>query len=73
MEDWYELKNDGETRGRIKIAVKFIPKGERDRLGKAVVDAYFPMRKNNRLTLYQDADTPPVKQVNRDVGYFAKF
>ena len=28
-----------------------------------IEDAYFPLRKNNRLTLYQDADTLPSPRV----------
>ena len=45
------------------MSVQFFPKDEEDRLSKNVIDAYFPMRENNRLTLYQDADTPQLPQV----------
>ena len=71
MEDLYELKTKkGEVRGKIKLSIQFFPKDESDRLGKEVIDAYFPMRQNNRLTLYQDADTPSVKQVNENNAFF---
>ena len=64
IERWFDLDNNGEACGRIKLSVQFFPKDEEDRLSKDVPDAYFPVRKNNRLTLYQDADTPQAPQVN---------
>ena len=64
IEGFFDLVNNGEACGRIKLSVKFFPKDEEDRLTKDVPDAYFPVRQNNRLTLYQDADTPQVPQVN---------
>ena len=63
IEGWFDLVADGESQGRIKLSVKFLPKEEEDRLKKEVAYAYFPLREGNRLTLYQDADTPQLPQV----------
>ena len=67
LEDWFELQNNGETQGRIKMSIQFFSKEEEDRLCKDVPDAYFPVRQNNRLTLYQDADTPQLPQVTKKI------
>ena len=65
IEGWFDLDNNGETNGKIKMSIQFFPKDtDEERLGKDVPDAYFPVRQNNRLTLYQDADTPQLPQVN---------
>ena len=63
IEDCFDLKYEGEPVGQIRMSVQYFPKDEEDRLSKEVPDAYFPMRENNRLTLYQDADTPKLPQV----------
>ena len=63
IEGWFDLENNGENCGTIKLSMQFFSKEEEDRLSKDVPDAYFPMRQNNRLTLYQDADTPQLPQV----------
>ena len=70
IEGWFDLDNNGEANGRIKMSVQFFPKDEEDRLSKNVIDAYFPMRENNRLTLYQDADTPQLPQVCNAKKYY---
>ena len=63
IEGWYDLTDaNGEGQGRIKLSVQFFPKDEEERLGKGVPDAYFPVRENNRFTLYQDADTPRLRR-----------
>ena len=61
---WFNLDNNGNAGGRIKMSIQFFPTDEEARLSKDVPDAYFPVRKNNKLTLYQDADTPQVPQVS---------
>ena len=58
IEGWFDMEQNGEAAGKLKMSIQFFPKDEDDRLSKEVPDAYFPMRENNRLTLYQDADTP---------------
>ena len=63
IEDCFDLKHEGKQVGKIRMSVQYFPKDEEDRLTKEVPDAYFPMRENNRLTLYQDADTPKLPQV----------
>ena len=64
VEGWFDLDNNGTACGQIKLSIQFFSKDEEERLSKDVPDAYFPARHNNRLTLYQDADTPQVPQVN---------
>ena len=56
----FELK---ESNKGTKRKLKDVEKIEDDRESKDVSDAYFPARQNNRLTLYQDADTPHISQV----------
>ena len=63
IEGWFDLTDaNGEGQGRIKLSVQFFPKDEEERLGKGGPDAYFPVRDNNRFTLYQDADTPQLRR-----------
>ena len=63
IEGWFDLENNGENYGRIKMSIQYFSTEEEDRLGKKIPDAYFEERTNNRLTLYQDADTPQLSQV----------
>ena len=54
----------GKPQGRLEMKVQYFPKNKlSSTLCEEIPDAYFPMRKNNRLTLYQDADTLPLPQV----------
>ena len=49
------------------MKAQFIPKSKLNGiLCDEIEDAYFPLRKNNRLTLYQDADTLPSPRVTKD-------
>lgn len=46
------------------MKAQYIPKSELNGiLCDEIEDAYFPLRNNNRLTLYQDADTLPSPRV----------
>ena len=63
VEGWFDLKHKGKNKGKIKMSIQFFSKDEPIRCQKSVPDAYFPMTTNNRLTLYQDADTPQLTQV----------
>ena len=53
-----------KIQGSIQMKVQYIPK---DKLGgtlcQEIPDSYFPIRQNNRFTLYQDAETLPSPKV----------
>ena len=61
--DWFDLTRDGKKQGRIRLAIKFTAKTNTDETDANVKDAYFPLRKNNRFILYQDAETLQMPQV----------
>ena len=50
--------------GKINLSVQYFPVESLGEDCREINMAYFPMRENNRLTLYQDADTPQLPQVN---------
>ena len=60
---WYDIKvgKQGETQGQLLIYIKFSP-AEVDTVDFSVGydEAYFPETRDNHVTLYQDADTPPL-------------
>ena len=55
IDDWFDLKvGDGEdVQGSVHVKVKFHPKGSLEEDESKFLPSYFPMRQNNRLTLYQ--------------------
>ena len=59
---WYDLivGNGGETKGSVHIWLQFSNVKDSGS-GKFMYDMYFPPQVNNRVTLYQDADTPQLK------------
>ena len=61
--DWFDLTRDGKQQGRIHLAIKFTAKINTNETDANVRDAYFPLRKNNRFILYQDAETLQMPQV----------
>lgn len=64
VEDWFDLRcGDEESaaiQGAVRVAFRLYPKGslESDSEKHVQAKSYFPLRENNRLVLYQDADTP---------------
>ena len=64
VEGAYDLMNgnDEVIQGQLHLCVQYISLGE-IAAGKDVPRAYFPARENNRLILYQDAETQPMPQV----------
>ena len=60
---WYDVivkekRSKKITEGQVHFFAKFIP--ATDTLNPDVDDSYFPQTYNNQVTLYQDADTPPL-------------
>ena len=56
---WHDIivKEKGQKKhGKVKFFVKFTPATTSDHLDED--DCYFPQTENNKVTLYQDADTP---------------
>ena len=73
IEGWFDLLNGDKVMGKINLSVQYFPVECCGEDCREINMAYFPMRENNRLTLYQDADTPQLPQVslkNRVVHYF---
>ena len=61
----FDMFHKDKPQGRLQMKVQYIPKSKlRGTLCDEIPDTYFPLRKNNRLTLYQDAETPPLPQVS---------
>jgi len=56
---WYDLivGDHGEQQGMVHIWIQF-NHVENTSSGKFLYDAYFPPQVNNKVSLYQDADTP---------------
>jgi len=61
IEGWHDLMNGEEPQGRLNMTLQYVPKEALEEL-KELPRAYFPMRENNRLILYQDAETPQLPQ-----------
>ena len=60
---WYDLVvgSQGEVQGSVHIWLQYSPVGVVADNGKYLLhDVYFSPQVNNRVTLYQDADTPPL-------------
>ena len=67
VEGAYDLMdgNDEVSQGQLHLSVQYVSKQALEEIeaGKEVPRAYFPARENNRLILYQDAETQPMPQV----------
>ena len=63
IDDWYDLRvGEGENvQGSIRLGLQFFAKGSLDTDGTKILPCYFPCREKNRVTLYQDADTPQLQ------------
>ena len=62
----------GKIQGSIQMKVEYIPKNKLSgTLCQEIPDSYFPIRQNNRLTLYQDAETLPSPKVLIDFLYIS--
>ena len=55
IDDWFDLKvgDEDDVQGSIHIKVKFHPKGSLEEDESKFLPCYFPMRQNNRVTMYQ--------------------
>ena len=72
VEGWFDLQNGDKACGRLNMSVQYVPIAAlQDEFNKELPKAYFPMRENNRLVLYQDADTPALPQVCTIISYFS--
>jgi len=62
---WYDLivGSSGEAKGSVHIWLQFSNVKDSGS-GKFMYNSYFPPQVNNRVTLYQDADTPMSKTFN---------
>ena len=67
VDEWHDLivGEEEEVQGSIRLAIQFFAKGSLDMDSSKILPCYFPVKENNRVTLYQDADTPqlPVFEV----------
>ena len=69
VEGVYDLRdksNESNVQGRLHLSVQYVSKDSLDKMeaGKELPRAYFPAKHGNRVTLYQDADTQPMKQAS---------
>ena len=64
IDGFFDMFYKDRIQGKIQMKVQYIPKSKLSgKLCEEIPDAYFPLRKNNRLTLYQDAETLPSPRV----------
>ena len=67
VDEWHDLMvGEGEdVQGSIRLNLQFFAKGSLDTDTTRILPCYYPVTENNRITLYQDADTPqlPVFEV----------
>ncbi len=65
IDEYFDLiKGDNEDVGKLRLELKYTPKEELSEDGMDLEKgAYFPARSGNRVVLYQDADTPPLPQL----------
>ena len=64
IEGSFDMFYKDKVQGSIQMKVVYIPKEKLSgTLCQEIPDSYFPMRENNRLTLYQDAETLPSPRV----------
>ena len=75
IQEWHDLTcgPDEDVQGSILISLQYIPFGDHQDDSRKTLDSYFPDRSNNKVSLYQCADTPhlPVFQVENN--YFKIF
>ena len=46
------------AQGEVHVVVQFLPAGDQNLVVGVLPGAYFPPRRGNKVTLYQDATTP---------------
>ena len=64
IDGFFDMVYKDRIQGKLQLKVQFIPKSKLSgKLCEEIPGSYFPMRKNNRLTLYQDAETLPSPRV----------
>ena len=64
IDGYFDMVYKDRIQGKLQLKVQFIPKSKLSgKLCEEIPGSYFPMRKNNRLTLYQDAETLPSPRV----------
>ena len=64
IEGSFDMFYKDKIQGSIQMKVLYIPKDKLSGiLCQEIPDSYFPIRQNNRLTLYQDAETLPSPKV----------
>ena len=68
ISEWHDLTgHEGSVSGSILISLQYIPFGDQEEDSRKTLVSYFPDRSNNKVTLYQCAETPhlPVFQVGK--------
>uniref|UniRef100_A0A0K2T5Y1 phospholipase D n=1 Tax=Lepeophtheirus salmonis TaxID=72036 RepID=A0A0K2T5Y1_LEPSM len=55
---WFDLMNSNNNGGSLHMSITYMPKETLNEESKGVQESYFLPRSGNRVTLYQDADTP---------------
>jgi len=65
MEGWFDLIYNDQACGRLNLSVQYFPTDALNEHVMELQESYFPLRENNRLILYQDADTPALPQVGQ--------
>ena len=66
IKKWHDLVGPkGDYHGSILLSFQYFPFGDHQDDSRKTLDSYFPDRSNNKVSLYQCADTPnlPVFQV----------
>ena len=63
IEGMFDLMNGETQMGRINMSIQYFPMDVCGEDRREINMAYFPLRENNRLTLFQDADTPQLPLV----------
>lgn len=67
-EGWFPIKKkSGSHNGQLNLSVTFVSKASIERTYE--VPAYFPMQRNNKVTMYQDAHCPPDLPKFADLTY----
>ena len=71
--DLRDVSNQRNVQGRLHLSVQYVSKDKLDKMeaGKELPRAYFPAKQGNRVTLYQDADTQPMKQASSKLHIFS--
>ena len=71
IDGFFDMFYKDRIQGKIQMKVQYIPKSKLSgKLCEEIPDSYFPLRKNNRLTLYQDAETLPSPRVSLLLSFY---